>query len=346
MGFALAVSSPGIYLMSLPSSTLTVPTFSQYPSAQFQGAQATITLGPAPFYIRGDNGQYGLEGLDMPTVMTGDPEAPRINGQFVGFDKLSARSITITLDIGPPFGSYTNLSGAMAALRSALTPSYTVEYPLFIQLPNGPELVSMVRPRKRSTLVDLPYTVGQLAQNVPIQFSATDPTLFAAGTLGPSVGVPAPLGGFTFAPPTTYTSGVTGSMSFNLTFGGGTEYSVINATNYGDLPCYPLITFTGPCTSPTLTNSSIVGTPYIQFGVIMNAGDLLVVNTDPKYRSAVYFTSGTTDGADRLYTLVQGSSWWALPPDSTSQIQFTTLDTVAVAGTCTMEYSSAYSAAN
>ena len=100
---------------------------------------------------------------------------------------------------------------------------------MFIQLSSGsPMLVSMCRPRKRETTIDLAYVQG-LAQTIPIQWSATDPTLYAAGTLNPSVGVPAPLGGFTF------------NLSFNLSFGGGVEYGAITATNYGDLPCYPII---------------------------------------------------------------------------------------------------------
>jgi len=234
------------------------------------------------------------------------------------------------------YGQYGSTpSGPMKALRNALSPppDGVTEYPLFFQLSaSSPMLCTMVRGRKRSTLIDIPYVLGGLAQNVPIQFWATDPTLYAAGTLDPSVGVPAPLGGFGFP------------MSFNLSFGGGVEYGSITATNSGDLPCFPLITFTGPMTTPTLTNASLTNSPFLQFGMALNTGDTLVVNTDPKYPSAQY-TAGTTQSASRLYTLTQASTWWAIAPGSNA-LQFTTSDVVSVAGTCAVEYSSAYSAAS
>lgn len=327
--------------MSLPSPSLIVPTFSQYPSLQFQGANGTVLLGPAPFYLRGDPGSLGVEGLaDMPSVVTGDTEAPRIHGQYVGFDKLSGRQPVVTLDVGPPFGSYGSLQGAMAALGNALSPAPggVTEGAMFVQLSSGsPQLALSARPRKRTTLVDRVYanpTSGGMARNIPIQWWASDPTLYAAGTISATVGVATPLGGLSINP-----------LVFPLNFGGGTEYNQITATNYGDLPCYPLATFTGPLTTPKLTNSSLSGLPAIQFNVALNAGDTLVVNFDPKYPSAMYTAAGSSVAASRLYTLSQGSQWWAVVP-GVNNIQFTTADSTSVAGTCTLEYSSAYSAAS
>ena len=315
--------------MSFPSPSVTVPTFVQYPSLWYGG----VEFGPAPFYLRGDQGN-ALSGLGMPPVRSGDTSAPRAHGSYIGLDLLDVRQPTITIDVGPPFGLYGSLEGAMSALRTALTPTGTTENPLFLQVSAGsPMLVAMVRPRKRDLVVDLPYVFGGLSQTVPIQWNATDPAWYAAGTLDPTVGAPAPLGGFGF------------NLSFDLSFGGGVAVSLISAVNSGDLPCYPLITFVGPCTFPTLANSSIVGSPFIQFGLQMLTGDMLVVNTDPKYRSVNYVTAGSTVGSSRLYTLTQGSNWWALPPDSTSVVEFTTLDTVPVSGTVTMAYTSAFSAA-
>lgn len=309
--------------MSFPSPSVVPPTFTQYPSVYFQG----ITFG--------GNGTFQLntiEGLDMPTVRTGDPDAPREHGQYIGTDLLSGRDITLNIDVGLPFGSYSSLSGAMSALRLALTPTGTTENPLFIQLPNGTQLVSMVRPRKRSTKIDIPYINGNIAMGISIQFHATDPVLYAAGTLDPTVGIPAPLGGFSFP------------LIFPLSFGGGFEVPVIQATNYGDMPCYPILAVTGPCTYPTITNASLSGTPFIQFQVTMNAGDQLVINTDPKYPSATYYSSGSNLGYPVMYTLSQNSAFWALAT-GLNNIEFTTGDLAATVGTLTMEYSSAYSAA-
>ena len=310
--------------MSFPSPSVTPPTFTQYPSAYFQG----ITLGIAPFYLRGDG---NFSGLFMPNVRNGDPGAPRTHGQYIGLDLLDGRDIDIVIDIGPPFGSYGSLLGAQAALTAALTPSGSTENPLFIQLSSASTMfAAMVRPRKRDSQVDLAYTVGQLARKIPLQFHATDPTLYAAGTEDPSVSVPGPLGGFSFP------------LTFDLSFGGGTEYGALNVANSGDMPLYPIVTFTGPCTYPKLANVSVTGSPYIQFAVLMNAGDQLVINTDPKYPSATYYNNGSTVGSSFMYALTQGSNWYAIIPGANA-LQFTTLDVSAVNGYVTVEYTSAYS---
>jgi hypothetical protein len=204
---------------------------------------------------------------------------------------------------------------------------------LFIQLSSSsPQLCALARPRKgNDSEIDLAYVLGQMAQTIPIGFQATDPTWYAAGTLDPSVGVAAPLGGFAFP------------FGFNLSFGGGGEFGPITATNHGDLPCYPLVTFTGPMTTPTLTNASLTLNPFMQFGVALNTGDTLVVNFDPKYPSAQYTAAGTSVSTSRLYTISQASTWFALAP-GTNNLQFTTQDSMTVTGTCTVAYSSAYSA--
>lgn len=316
--------------MAFPSPSVTPPTFSIFPSVYFGGITWS---GNGPFYLK------EIDGLDMPQVRSGDPDAPRQHGQYVGLDLLSGRDITLKFDVGPPFGAYLNLSTALAYLRSALTPTMTTENPLFVQLPLGAggsngatQFAAMVRPRRRSTTVDIPYVYGQLAQNLSVQFHATDPTLYAAGTLNPSVNVPAPLGGFSFP------------LSFPLSFGGGTQVGTISATNSGDLPCFPIFVVTGPCTYPTISNASLTNSPYIQFQITLNAGDQLVINTDPKYRSVTYYTSGSTSGSTRLATLSQNSTWFPLQAGS-NLIEFSTLDTQSVAGYLNMEWSSAYSAA-
>ena len=55
----------------------------------------------------------------MPNVRNGNTAAPRVHGSYIGLDLLDVRQPTVTLDLGPPYGAYGNLSGAMAALRTA-----------------------------------------------------------------------------------------------------------------------------------------------------------------------------------------------------------------------------------
>ena len=270
----------------------------------------------------------------MPTLGSGDIAAPRVNGEYIGLDLLRGRDLSLVLDIGPPFGSFGTLAGAQAALRSALSPTGSTENPLFFQLsPSSPMLVSMVRPRKRDGSVDMAYALGNLAQKIPLQFHATDPILYGAGTQSQTVGVPAPLGGFSFP------------LTFPLPFGGGSNQGIITATNSGDVAVYPIVTFTGPCTYPSIANNSATNSPYVRYATTMNAGDTLVVNFDPKYPSALYYTAGSNLGVAYQYAMTQGSSWWAIAP-GTNSLGFTTLDLTTVAGTCNVQWASAYSAAS
>lgn len=311
--------------MAFPSPTVTPPTFTMTPSVYFNG----ITFsGAGPFLLK------KISGIDMPTVRSGDTDAPRTHGQFIGLDLLSGRDVELTFDVGPPFGSYTNLPGAMAALRAALTPSGTTETPLFVQLPNGSMYTALVRPRKRSTDIDIVYTLGNLAQNLMVQFHATDAMMYSTPTAEPSTGLGTAGSGADFF-----------NLTFNFSFGGtGGGAGVLNATNSGDVTSWPIFIITGPCTYPKITNASISGNPSISFGVTMLTGDQLIINTDPKYRSAVYYNSGSAQGATTLYTLQTGSAWFGLNPGA-NQIQFTTLDSSTVAATLAMEWASSYSAA-
>src|SRR5437588_9816756 len=115
--------------MSLPSPLLSVPSLT-VDQISFQG----VTMGGVgtPF------GLTQLEGLDKPDVRSGNTDRPRTRGAFVGTNLLKTRTITATLDIGPPFGSYTNLAGAMNALRAAISTEGTTEYPLWFQMPDQP----------------------------------------------------------------------------------------------------------------------------------------------------------------------------------------------------------------
>lgn len=288
-------------------------------------ASAGVVFGPAPFYW-----QPKPTGLDLPNIRNGDSNQPRSRGDYIGLDVDDARDLTVTFDIGGSnFGSYANLQSALNALRAVTNTQGTTEYPLWLQLPNFGLVAMMCRVRKRNLPPDLTFSLGNLAQNCAIQFHAADPYFYAAPTLDPSVGLPTPGLGFSF------------NMTFNLNFGGASGGNTISVDNTGDAPCYPLLTITGPCTNPSISNTSMPGNPTLTFDIVLNTGDQLIINTDYP-QSVTYFANGSVTGATRMNTLQSGYAWWALPP-GVSVISFNSQDITKVNGTLTMDWTSAFS---
>ena len=311
--------------MSLPSPALTVPTLSDWQLYYAGPALSGVTFGPAPFFW-----QPKPTGLDLPNIRNGDSNQPRSRGDYIGLDVDDIRDLTVTFDVGGSnLGGYASVQAALSALRAVTNTQGTTEYPLWIKLPNFPLSVMMCRVRKRNFPPDLAYSLGNLAQNCAIQFHAADPYFYAAPTLDPSVGLPTPGLGFGF------------NMTFNLNFGGASGGNTLSVFNTGDVPCYPLLTITGPCLNPSISNTSMPGNPTLTFDIQLSAGDQLLINTDFP-QSVTYFADGSNTGSTRMNTLQPGYAWWALPPGQ-SIIAFNSQDITAVAGTLTVDWTSAFS---
>lgn len=298
--------------MPFPAPSVSVPTLTTY-----QCNYGGLTLG-------GNTGLglLKLEGLDTPNIRTGDAARPRDTGDFIGLDTIDGREITLTAQIGPEGGFTANWQ----ALANATVPGGTTETPFYVALPLFGTLVSMARCRKRNMPIDIQFALGNLA-DVTLQLNATDPRLYSTPTLNPSCGLPTHSGLMAFP------------ISFPLSFGGASPSGVITAVNNGNVQMCPILTVTGPCTNPSIQNASIAGSPQLTFDVTMASGDQLVIDTD--LHTATYYTSGSTIGASRLYTLAGGSTWWTIQPGSNT-IQFNSADTGTVAGTLACEYASAY----
>lgn len=269
-----------------------------------------------------------MQGLDLPNIRNGDSSRPRTRGQYVGLDIMDFRDITLTLDVGPPFSSFSTLQGALSALRAVTNTQGTTEYPLWVQMPNLGLLVTMCRCRKRNIPVDIVFSNGSMAQNVSLQFHSTDPYFYASPTLDPTAGLPGPAGGFSFP------------LTFPLTFGAGVSPNTVTAVNTGDAPCYPQLVISGTCTSPSVTNLSMPGVPSLAFDIELFAGDELVIDLD--LQSATYYPSGSSVGQTALATLEAGSNWFAFLP-GTNLISFNSQAPITDTGILTVNWASAYS---
>jgi hypothetical protein len=96
---------------------------------------------------------------------------------------------------------------------------------------------------------------------------------------------------------------------------------------------------TGPCLNPKISLLSLPGAPSVSFGISLNPGDTLSIDMD--WESVVLVSAGSTVGSSRRSTKRTGSTWFAFPQESTSIVEFSTEDEVAVAATLTAEWASA-----
>ena len=244
-----------------------------------------------------------LEGIDLPTVRTGDAGRPRDHGMFVGLDVMGAREITVT---GQLYSKSGNFQEAWEQLAAATIPGGTTQYPLFMNLPGYGTLASLVRVRKRSIPVDIKFALGNLA-DVALLFAASDPRWYVTPTKSASVTPPSKTSGFSFP------------LSFPLSFGGGSLAGSLSVSNTGNIETRPLLIVEGPCTNPSITNDSAPGSPNLTFDLVMPAGSKLEIDTD--MHTATYYSPNSTIGTSRIATLAPGSQWFVLEP-GTSTIQF------------------------
>lgn len=307
--------------MSFPDVSVSVPTLTA--NQQWFGG---LTIGRGTVL-----GFQKVEGLDMPDIRTGDAGRPRTRGMFKGLDLLGGRQITLTGKLVPTVELY----DSWEALANATVPGGVTETPFFFNLPTFGTLVSMVRVRKRSMPIDLQAAIGNPI-NVALMFAASDPALYGL-TVSQSVSPPPSLTGYTY--PKTY----------NASYGGGSSAGALSVVNPGNVDCPAIMTITGPCTNPSVTNASIPGAPTLAFNLTLNAGDTLVLDTDMS--TATYFTSGSTFGSSRNADRAAGSQWFTIWPANgengttvaggINQLQFLTGDPVAT-GTLTVQSAPAY----
>ena len=278
--------------MAFPAYGVTFPSLPAY-GASFAGYQ----FGPGT-----DLEIKEWQGLDMPTVRSGDSGRPRDHGMFRGLDVMGGREPSLTAELHPLSGS---LEEAEAELAAATVPGGSEDTPLFVALPGWGVLACMARVRKRQMPRDITLALGGLGK-VALLWAADDPRWYAT-TQQSSVA------------PVNLTSGFSFPLSFPLSFGGGSVTGSLSITNAGNIETRPLLIVEGPCENPSITNVTAENSPNLTFNLTIGAGARLVIDTD--MHTATYYTAGTTIGATRLGTLAYGSQWFTLSP-GVSTIQF------------------------
>ena len=307
--------------MAFPPVGVTPPSLSSW---QFQYQGLTFGHGQAIKVAK-------VTGLgDLAAVRTGDQPRSRDHGELIGLDVFGGRDVTFDLEAENSAGT---VEATLLTLAAVTLPGLTTESPLWFQLPGQPLLAVMCRPRNRSLSWDVGYQIGNVATPA-VRFHATDPRVYTAPSTA-TVGLPNPTTGMHFP------------ATFPLTFG-STSPSGVTVTNAGNTEMRPILVITGPVTNPSVQNASITGSPTLSFanpssgGYTVAAGDQLVIDLDT--HSILYYVGGVSSGsapAPRGSWLVYGSTWWDLSPGN-SLIQFNSQDSLSVAGTVQVQWSSAY----
>ena len=102
-------------------------------------------------------------------------------------------------------------------------------------------------------------------------------------------------------------------------------------SNSGDVAAFPAVTVQGPLTNPRIYN--LTTNQYSAFALTLGPSDVLTVSMAQK--------TASLNGGSAMQYLVSGSTWWTLPPGSSS-ILFTS-STPVDTGTVAVSFYDAYS---
>lgn len=258
------------------------------PSANYQFAFNGWLFGGAGQGVQ----VLAVDGLEsQPDLRVQDDIRGYLDGYFSGRDFLNGRSVQFTLQIMNDANG--SMQTYLAQLKANLTPQETGTGSLQFILPGRSLQLLNARVRKREIILDPDYVYGRsIAQ---VEMFCPDPRIYDNATqqlnLTPSSGL-----------------GRIYDRTYNLVYNTGVAGNSGTATNSGNTTTWPTFTITGPCTNPVVLNSTTGES--ITFILTMNGNDVLVI--DPELRSV------TLNGVSARNLLSNSSTWWGLPPGSTT----------------------------
>ncbi|MEV4096977.1 phage distal tail protein [Streptosporangium saharense] len=225
-----------------------------------------------PYSIQKLHGWLDLPGLDMGT--TAKPTRP---GSWGARPRPQSRVVTLELEVR---AGVDRMDEVVSALRAATPRSLTAdEAPLAVRL-RGETLMAFGKVSNRLIVVDHSFSQA-LTPAATLQWLCSDPRCYELAERS-----------VTITPGVSGSGGLVYPLAYPLTYGTAGASNNATATNIGNDPSSPLLTFTGPITTPRLVNTTL---GYgLEFAVDVLAGQTLVVDTD----------AGTVllNGSDRLYT--------------------------------------------
>jgi hypothetical protein len=253
----------------------------------------------------GDNTQIINTGFDMtePAATTSDQVMPGEDGVMMGRDYVQGRTLTwdlmvdcATADDGRAL--WRALETAWDARDTRFTPGAVI--PVRILPPGGAAVLAYGRPRKIAPSDMVFMRDGGIA--VTADFATVDRFFYddAEQELG-----------FGIRPTIGSGGGITWPVTWPITWASADISNSDVAVNAGDAPTWPVITFTGPVTNPTIVLGDNLHTLKLVTTIAEN--QTVTIDTRPWARSVVRDDGGSLAGAvrgSRLADLV-------LPPGPT-----------------------------
>lgn len=259
----------------------------------------------------------GLE--DLPSLRVQDDNRGYFDGMFTGRDFLNARVITMKLQI---MSDQTNsMFTYLDRMKASLVSQTTGTTPLLFKLPTRSFVQKVyARVRRRTITIDPQYTYGKAYAYV--EFFCPDPRIYASDGQQIALGTTT---GYGRAYSRSYSGG-----GFTYTVSTGTLSNYQTIYNYGNTNTYPVITLTGGCTNPKITDQSTG--QILQFTTTLGASDVLTINTDTRQI--------LLNGVNARNLLDASSQWFYLPPGGTTLSFLAT--TANPNTTCVVSWSDAY----
>jgi phage-related protein len=228
----------------------------------------------------------GLESL--PSLRVQDSDRGYIDGSISGRDFLSARTVTITIQIMS--GNGLTAQANYNLLQAALLPQQTGTSPLQFQLAPGDNFQYInARVRRGMATVDPDYTYGKI--KAQYEFYCPDPRYYDYATQTGSM-LPTTIVGRTY------------NRTYNVTYGGGSLTGNLNVPNNGWTTTYPYITINGPVANPVI--GSFTANAAISLNYTMAQSDVITIDLLNRIVSL---------NGNPARNLLKGSSTWfgALP---------------------------------
>ncbi|MFD4371492.1 hypothetical protein ACFWPY_07860 [Streptomyces sp. NPDC058527] len=277
-----------------------------------------LLLGPGtPYRWRALSGWEELPALDSSSALR-----PDAHGAYPGVLLAQTRTIDLSLMVRAPRDQ---IGGAVAALNAGTVPRVD-EIPLVVWLDERGPLLVHARAVRRNVPVAVGYTVGTIL-GAAIQWEASDPRRYGVDEQHVETGLPAPEPGLEWA------GGAGLEWAPDLGWGVGGATGNTTVVNGGDAPSAPVVTITGPVTTPRITQED---GRELEYDIVLAAGDTLVIDT----RDGTVTLNGS---ASRLYTATARSipeQAWTLAPGTTS-VAFRA-ETNSPAARCSVQWRSAY----
>ncbi|MEV4179947.1 hypothetical protein AB0J28_00690 [Streptosporangium canum] len=212
--------------------------------------------------LLGSTTPYGwqtLEGWDQ-TITVGNKPRNSGDGSYPGNGRRPERAIVWAFQMHPAAAEFT---AAVAALEQmAATVRDATEHPLVIADRTATRMVyakctRLVMPRDKLFAAGIVKCGLQWVASNPAKLELTERSV-------------------TIAAPTAGSGGLTYPLTYPLVYGTAGSPNNANATNFGTEPADPVLTFTGPLTTPRVVNSTL--TRALEFNITLGAGQTLTVD--------------------------------------------------------------------